>query len=59
MSKEKLEELKIRIDNIKLIIQIAEQELYLLLEEKDVLETYTPVGFKSKRKNDKGSNPTN
>lgn len=56
---DKLEEIEVRLKNLELVIQIAEQEICLLLEEKKELEQYRPVGFTYNKKDDKRSNPTN
>lgn len=51
-NQEKLEELDIRIANVKLVIKVAEQELALLLEDRNRLLEYRPVWFTSIKKSD-------
>ena len=44
---DQLKEIDDRIHNFQVIIQIAEYELSLLLEQKKELETRRPVGFRT------------
>lgn len=42
----KLEELKIRADNLQMVIDIAQQELNCLLQEIKELQTVRPIWYK-------------
>jgi len=58
---DQLKEIEDRIHNFQVIIQIAEFELLLLLEQKKELETRRPVGFRTNPKDNektKGARPT-
>jgi FtsZ-binding cell division protein ZapB len=49
---DQVEQLDIRIQNLEVVIQIAQMEIESLLLEKDNLTKRNPIGFKLNNKNE-------
>lgn len=45
------EQIEIRLQNLELVKQIIEQEIYLLLQEKEAIKNRRPIGFKINQHN--------